>query len=120
MIDCPQCGSVLADNAVICNRCRWNPKPASLSDAGQASLEARHRFTQGWPTSANLTEQQWYNVCKYFPTIAARCRRSRPSVGPEHPLDKKSSQGPFLRHFRRRSVDLEAAEERAAIQDEAA
>lgn len=44
-------------------------------------------------SSFSITEQQWYNVCKFFPKVARRCRRPFADVGKHNPLDVTSSMG---------------------------
>lgn len=66
---------------------------------------------------SELTDRQWYAVCKFFPAIAARSHaltgRRLADVGPHNPLDSVVCNGPFL-------ALAEAAAERAAIQSETA
>ncbi|MGH7605431.1 MAG: hypothetical protein ACRENK_15725 [Gemmatimonadaceae bacterium] len=87
--------------------------------------ETRQRSIASAPTSLDLTEQQWYNCCKFWPFVAAHCKRPRPNVGPDHPLDATAAMGPMLRGRAalvapRRGDDPDALEERAAIQNEPA
>lgn len=110
MYDCPKCGDSLADEAVICNHCKWVPPglqptaPKGLSERGLAAAKARRRFEQHPPSSAERSMQQWYNVCKFFPTVArlasAHSHRPLAEVGPDNPLDKTATLGPLLRGFR--------------------
>jgi len=52
------------------------------------------------PTSQDLSDQQWYNVCKHYPNVARRTARPLVQVGPDQPLDKTSSAGPLIaRHW---------------------
>ena len=96
-MDCPQCKCPLADKAVCCNACGWEPVSG--------------------PSSLDLTARQWYGVCKYFPTIAARAKREVVPVGPDQPLDAQVSRGPLF-GGQWKPHDYEAENERAAIQTE--
>ncbi len=122
--NCPRCSDPLSQWGV-CGSCGFGRK-ASAAPAGSTAegerndalvSEARRRCQDDALTSADLTDQQWYNVCKFFPFVAAHCKRSRPEIGPAHPLDRTAHQGPIFK--RKRMFDSEAATEREAIQADA-
>jgi hypothetical protein len=125
MMACPTCGDPLSVHGV-CGNCGYGLKSAGKAKGhnpesahwGELAARAKEGYLVGVPTSFDLTEQQWYNVCKFWPNVAAHCKRPGPAVGPDHPLDATSSLGPLMRHRRvkRRSDDPDAIEERAAIQ----
>lgn len=98
--ECRACGAYYAGK--WCQAC-GEGKPAkgkmSADEAAELAnrqLEARRIFAAEAPGSESLTDQQWYNVCKFHPTIAARCRRPMVQVGPNQSLDRTSSRGPMF------------------------
>jgi len=98
MKDCPQCGRPV--DGASCGACGYGDggNSAGLSEWGKiAQATAQHfRAPENQPSSWSLTDQQWYNVCKFRPSIARRCARPMPEVGPEHPLDRTATMGPLL------------------------
>lgn len=120
MRDCRKCGAPV--DGVVCPVCGDGlpaGKVAEPSRAAQCALEARRRFVADVPSSLDLTPQQWYNVCKFYPTIAERSNRQLVPVGQNQPLDKMARAG-FSIRANVRVRDAEADAERAAIQREAA
>jgi hypothetical protein len=116
---CPACSDPLSVTGV-CGSCGFGLKAgrkrAATSPDGDRwaimASEAR-RAVLALPSGPDtLTEQQWYNVCKFWPFVAEHCRRARPEVGPSHPLDATARRGPLTRFV----VDAEADVERAAMQ----
>jgi hypothetical protein len=81
--------------------------------------EEKAAYEAGGPTSHSLTEQQWYNVCRFWPTVAKRCSRQFADIGPHNPLHATSFQGPLLAR-RLQLGAMEAEYEREAIQAEGA
>lgn len=128
-ISCPTCGDPLSVHGV-CGSCgnglkkggkrqEYDPDAARRGDL--AAIVRARSFALS-PTSADLTEQQWYNVCKFWPNVAAHCDRPRPVVAPTHPLDAAARLGPLARRMAevmRSCGDASADDERAAIQAEA-
>lgn len=92
--------------------------------------EAKTSYEAGAPRSHDLTSQQWYNVCRFWPSVARRCSRPMEKVGPDHPLHATSNLGPLTRAMMARQVPgidpdgeaerrrIEAQLERDAIQSE--
>lgn len=130
--DCPDCGDPMSVHGV-CGSCGYGGKfkgkskpkhdPEAAHWAHMAML-AKERYLNNPATSADLTEQQWYNVCKFWPNVAAHCKRPRPIVGPNHQLDVTSRRGPLTRGVadalpHRRGYDPDAIEERLAIEGDA-
>ena len=76
------------------------------------AANAKHDFEMGSLTAKSLTDQQWYNVCKFWPNVAAHCKRQRPEMGPGNPLDATARQGARLRRVR----DVEGDRERVALE----
>lgn len=125
---CPDCGDPLSIHGV-CGSCGYGAS-AKKKSANYNNEEAernavlvaaaRDRYLATGPTSNDLTDQQWYNVCKFFPGVAEHCKRPRPEVGPDHPLDATARLGPMMRGGRRMlpAVQTEADDERTAIQAE--
>ena len=120
MKECPKCGTMFVSG--WCRSC-GEGKPSGKPDKvfRDYGAEARASYQAGWPNSSVLTEQQWYNVCRFFPTVAARCRRALPDIGPHNPLHATSRMGMLggLARWHPPARDLEAEAERAAIQGEA-
>ncbi len=128
-IDCPICGDPLTTRGV-CGSCGYGRKRKTADTTGHSdgdhwavlAAQAKEMYLANPPTSFDLTDQQWYNVCKFWPNVAAHCKRPRPVVGPEHPLDATSRQGPLMRYtvppVPRRGDDPDALDERAALQSE--
>jgi hypothetical protein len=129
---CPSCYALNEDAADTCSACQsamlvpaTTAKGKLLSDAALRAAAVRKRYEEKAPSSADLTAQQWYNVCKFYPTIArkasAHSHRPLAHVGPDNPLDKTATRGPLLRGIRLSPPpDPEALSERAAIQSESA
>lgn len=130
MIDCPKCGARV--DGLICHACGERdagteafatPGEKKLSEYGERAAATRRAFEAAKPTANDLTDKQWYAVCKFFPNVAERCRRPRPIVGPDNPLDSVRL-GPLFRGLRapalRRPIDPAEVEERIAIESEAA
>ncbi len=119
MIGCPSCGDPLSTRGV-CGSCGYGRRGAKLEPShGEGDRyailaeRAKQDFQQNVPSAESLTDQQWYNVCKFFPFIATHCKRLRPEMGPHNPLDASARLGPILSgRFR----DMEAEAERAALQ----
>lgn len=120
MSDCPICTRPLLPPFVSCSGCNWRTGdivPVELSQFGQVAQQARERYVAGASTSADLTDQQWYNVCKHFRFVAVHCKRERPIVGPGHPLDATATVGPLMRGMARATRHSNEDDlERAAIQ----
>jgi hypothetical protein len=98
---CPACTETLAENATLCD-CGWRrpkatPQQERKERQGQLVELARRAYEESAPRVADLSEQQWFNVCRYFPSIAEHCTRPRPVVSPDHPLWKTSRMGLFMR-----------------------
>ena len=98
--ECRACGAFYAGG--WCQACgEGKPKKGQMSatqtaELANRQLEIRRIYAANAPGSESLTAQQWYNVCKFFPTIAARCRRPLVLVGPDEPLDRASGLGLLL------------------------
>lgn len=125
MHDCGRCGKPV--DGLQCPACGYSEpqsgglEPRKLSHWGLLAETTRQRFEapENQPSAFDLTHQQWYNVCKFWPTIAGRCRRRRLAVGPDHPLDRTATAGPMLKRLLGSPrADPEAAAEREAIQTE--
>ncbi len=125
---CPDCGDPLSVHGV-CGSCGYGLKgkrktakqDPEAARRAELAVMAKQRYLDSAPTSADLTDQQWYNVCKFWPWVAMHCKRERFKVGPDHPLDATSRRGPLLTGqlpVFRRGDDPDALEERAAIQTE--
>lgn len=96
---CPACTEVLPDDVMLCD-CGWRkPKSSPADEARRRNEELAARTRAALPqfTAADLTDQQWYNVCRFFPAVAEHCKRERPIVGSDHPLHGTSRAGPFMR-----------------------
>jgi Double zinc ribbon len=109
MIACPNCSHINADDARFCAECQAPMQksvlaeraPVTLSENALRALEARKRYLESAPSSADLSEQQWYNVCKFYPIVAKHAsefsNRRLAHVGPDNPLDKSAQ--PFALGF---------------------
>lgn len=80
MASCPTCRGIMVEG-----RC--------LACGQDLRALIRLRYERGAPGSIDLSEQAWYNVCRFYPSIARRARRPMVKVGPEHPLHKTSRAG---------------------------
>jgi hypothetical protein len=69
-----------------------------LSEKGRAVVELRKRLAEHPPSPHDLSDQQWYNVCKFYPNVAARAGRARFEISDAHPLDRTASAGSFLQN----------------------
>jgi hypothetical protein len=124
MRSCPACTATgLAANAKSCPDCGYAlPAPNTregFSERAERALEARKRFVSEAPDSWSLSSQQWFNVCKFLPLVAARCKRPLMPVSDANPLAKHAQLGPLLRGFQLpKPIDYEARREREAIQGE--
>ena len=116
---CPTCHSTLRAPFIACDYCSWTATGKSSSsrlDEETAErnavmvAEARQAAIDSAPASEDLTEQQWYNVCKFWPFVAVHCKRARPIVGPDHPLDATAREGPLTRALPRRIAAAERAQ----------
>ncbi len=87
---CSRCAVDLPVPFIACGLCGWRAVVASYQAPGKSS--------------ADLTALQWYNVCRFWPTIARRCGRRLADVGPHNPLHASSRIGPLLRLRCRRSI----------------
>lgn len=126
---CPKCGDPLSTHGV-CGSCGYGRNTRAKAQQnpdgdrwGILAAQAKDWSRSHAATSVDLTDQQWYNVSKFWPWVAAHCRRERPVVGPDHPLDATARQGPLMRFAGRtvaRRGDDPDAIEREAIQTEAA
>ena len=99
--ECGACGAYFAGN--WCQAC-GEGKPAgkgsklSANEAAERAnqlLADRRAYAESGPTSADLTDQQWFNVCKFFPKVAARCQRPMADLSPDNPMHKVRP-GPLL------------------------
>lgn len=119
---CPKCGDPLSAHGE-CGSCGFG-----RSRTNSPASEDRRRFNEQalaasrarpGPTSLDLTEKQWYAVCKFWPGVAKRasdhCGRRLADVGPHNPLDSQVKRGAI---FTKPVFDFEAAAERDAIQNE--
>jgi hypothetical protein len=126
---CPTCSDQLSKDG-LCGSCGYGKKQpvarmrthvGPLHDAAtsarlvELAQMARSRYEFAALSSSSMTEQQWYNVCKFWPSVAEHCKRQRPDVGPHHPLDATSKAGPLMGQLRKRH-DAEAIAEREAMQ----
>lgn len=115
---CPRCADPLSQWGV-CGSCGFGKKASLEPSAPDSERErnddlvamVRRHYLDNAP---KLTDQQWYNVCKFWPFVAAHVNRQRPEVGPNHPLDATAREGPIFRG--RRLFDAESVAEREAIQ----
>ena len=107
--------TTLSKRAVFCPECKTerprNSQPFNsireLSDLAKAALQAQESSRQsGHPNSYDLTEQQWFNVCKFFPTVAARCKRPQTDLSPDNPMHKVRP-GPLLQSMLGRTPVVE-------------
>lgn len=105
---CPTCHSSLQPPFIACDYCSWTA--AGRSSSGNSKFDpveaernaflvaqARQHYVDSGPIPETLTDQQWYNVCKFWPFVAVHCKRPRPAAGPDHPLDATARQGPLTR-----------------------
>lgn len=119
---CPAgCGAAIADRAIVCNVCGWEAphRPAGDTREAEERRQENERAVaaakaEPGSTTGDLTEQQWYAVCKFFPGVARRARRKALQVGPRNPLDAQVKLGPMFGG--RRIIDAEELAEREAIQ----
>lgn len=97
---CPDCSELVPVTATMCG-CGFRFQRGAMASRPQADepLTPRHAFS-----SHDLTAQQWYNVCRWFPTVAARCSRALPDIGPHNPLHATSEEGPLMRALRGKSI----------------
>lgn len=107
----PECGNHdLSERAITCPECGTD-RPRTGRPRARVETEEdrrireqiaqlRERLAQGGPSSWDLTEQQWYNVCRFFPHVAARSARPMLKVGPDHPLHATSRMGSLLAGWR--------------------
>lgn len=115
---CPRCRTELVPPFLSCEMCPWSqvrPNGSQRPESPRMDYTAKVAYEAGGKRSTDLTEQQWYNVCRFWPTVAARCERALPDIGPHNPLHHTSKQGPLMRR-----VDVDANSERLAIQTESA
>jgi hypothetical protein len=113
---CPRCRTALVAPFLSCEMCPWSSmKPADTPRRGFIHMDPQEKaeYERQGKRSGDLTEQQWYNVCRFWPTVARRCRRPFADVGQHNPLHGTSRIGPLMK-----SVYVD--EERIAIQAEAA
>lgn len=136
MRDCPKCGDPLSIHGVCgsCDYGRAKPRAelAPRPEQHRMTPQVKAEYESAGLTSNGLTDQQWYNVCRFWPTIARRCSRKFADVGQHNSLHATSSQGPLYSAMKARAVHgidpngeqerrrLDAASERAAIQGEPA
>lgn len=109
---CPSCYHLNQDDANACVECfapmhRDKIAPEKeLSNNALAVAAIRRDYLEHPPSSTQLTSQQWYNVCKFFPKIAQRAsdytHRPLADVCPDNPLDRTASRG-FLLVIQRRA-----------------
>jgi len=114
---CPECKEHLTAPYLSCRFCDWVEGKTPVRQTSQIhrmTPEAKTAYEAGGPTSHDLTPQQWYNVCRFWPSVARRCSRPLAKVGPDNPLHATSRMGPLLKH----RLDPEAEAERLAIQSE--
>jgi hypothetical protein len=116
MIACPNCAYVNADEARFCAECQApmhktalaERAPVALSENALRAIEARERYLASAPSAADLTAQQWYNVCRFYPTIARKAsefsHRPLAHVGPDNPLDATAQAGPPIAFFLKRRL----------------
>jgi uncharacterized Zn finger protein (UPF0148 family) len=101
MIDCPKCGSPVDGD--YCPKCRYSENAVKktnapgLSRAGEIAEMIRQQLQTHGPTTDELTEQQWYNVCRFYPLVARRSRREFADVGPHNPLDATAQSGTMFK-----------------------
>ena len=92
MKECPKCGTLYASG--WCKACgEGKPGAKAVKEVRDYADEARRAIPAGWPNSSILTDQQWYNVCRFFPGVAAKCSRPVAAVGPENRLHATSGAG---------------------------
>lgn len=92
MKECPKCGTLFVSG--WCRACgEGKPSVKPVRTVRDYAAEARSSYQSGWPNSSVLTEQQWYNVCRFFPFVASKCSRALPDMGPHNPLHATSSMG---------------------------
>jgi hypothetical protein len=110
---CPECGDDIYVNARS-HKCGWRFHAEVIIDrsAHRMTPEAKAAYESGAPRSHDLAPQQWYNVCRFWTSVAKRCSRPMELVGPDHPLHATSRLGPLLKH----RIDPEAEAERQALQ----
>lgn len=99
MKECQKCGTVYVSG--WCRAC-GEGKPAEkggkltadqTAEKANQLLEQRRIWASNGPTSFDLTDQQWYNVCRFYPAVASRCRRPLPGIGSHNPLHATSQLG---------------------------
>ncbi len=121
---CPACTEILAENASRCDCGYRVPKATAAQERSERNeqlvVRARQHYMATALTSYDLTPQQWYNVCRFFPVVAEHCKRTRPQVGPDNPLHATSRMGFFARARTIIPMDREGEAEREAIMGEAA
>lgn len=98
---CPACTEVLAENATRCD-CGWKRQKLSDSDQARArrselATDVRSSYEINAPKVEDLSDQQWYNVCRFFPSIVEHCKRERPEISADHPLHATSRMSIFAR-----------------------
>lgn len=98
---CPECGDDIYINAKS-HKCGWRltAEPKAVPRQHRMEPEAKAAYESGGPRSGDLTEQQWYNVCRFWPSVARRCSRTFADVGPHNPLHASSNLGPLMRRIR--------------------
>jgi hypothetical protein len=111
------------DDAKFCAECQVAmdtptapAKGKPLSDAALRAAEARARYESSAPSSADLSELQWYLVCRFFPEVARRAsavsHRPLADVGEHNPLHAVRP-GPLFGTIRRRTRNREPGEDDA-------
>ena len=100
MKDCPVCGKPV--DGLVCGSCGRAEAGAEgfgkpirqLSEWGIQAEQVRKKFEapENQPHAGQLTAQQWYNVCKFYPAAAKRCTRPKADVGEHNRLDRTSGR----------------------------
>lgn len=112
--ECKSCGTYFAGS--WCRACGEGKPEKGKRSADEAAelanrqLEARRIWASDAPGSESLTDQQWFNVCKFFPKIAGRCRREPADLSPENPMHK-ARPGPLMRAMLGPAVERQPGEE---------
>jgi len=89
---CPMCNEDIQDDLDQCDCGYRRPKKKVIREE---TRQVREQYLEAGPTSWDLTDQQWFNVCKFFPTVAARCKRPPADLSPDNPMHKVRP-GPML------------------------
>jgi hypothetical protein len=97
--NCPRCDAPV--DGIECGRCGHSEARPGSPTSRHMAPEAKRAYESGGHKVSDLTDEQWYNVCKFWPSVAARSGRKIADVGVHNPLDASAARGPLLRRINR-------------------